>query len=257
MSLRLDDIGVTVPDGDDTLTILDGAGLEVGPGELVTITGRSGSGKSTLLAVAGLLRQPDRGEVTVAGRATAGLGGRERTVVRRDTIALVFQAAQLFPSLTAVQQLELVAHIRRGLDGDARTRARDLLGGMGLGHRADTLPGHLSGGERQRVGIARALMGEPAVLLADEPTASLDPERGREIMELLATETHRRGLATVVVIHDPTHLDLADRCYDLRDGRLHPATTAAGGATEAVAAPPAPNADPTSTPAAPAPTSTA
>ncbi|MDD9370946.1 MAG: ABC transporter ATP-binding protein [Acidimicrobiales bacterium] len=257
MSLRLDDIGVTVPDGDDTLTILDGAGLEVGPGELVTITGRSGSGKSTLLAVAGLLRRPDRGEVTVAGSATAGLGGRERTVVRRDTIAFVFQSAQLFPSLTSVQQLELVAHIRRGLDGDARTRARDLLGGMGLGHRADTLPGHLSGGERQRVGIARALMGEPAVLLADEPTASLDPERGREIMELLATETHRRGLATVVVIHDPTHLDLADRCYDLRDGRLHPATTAAGGATEAVAAPPTPRADTTSTPASPAPAPTA
>lgn len=243
MSLRLDDIGVTVPDGDDTLTILDGTSLEVGPGELVTITGRSGSGKSTLLAVAGLLRRPDRGEVTLAGRATAGLGGRERTVVRRDTVAFVFQAAQLFPSLTAVQQLELVAHIRRGLDGDARTRARDLLDGMGLGHRANTLPGHLSGGERQRVGIARALMGEPAVLLADEPTASLDPERGREVMELLATETHRRGLATVVVIHDPAHLDLADRRYDLRDGRLHPAATDAA----ATSAPPP----------APAPTSTA
>ena len=224
MSLRLDDIGVTVPDGDDTLTILDGTSLEVGAGELVTITGRSGSGKSTLLAVAGLLRRPDRGEVTLAGRATAGLGGRERTIVRRDTVAFVFQAAQLFPSLTAVQQLELVAHIRRGLDGDARKRARDLLDGMGLGHRANTLPGHLSGGERQRVGIARALMGEPTVLLADEPTASLDPERGREVMQLLATETHRRGLATVVVIHDPAHLDLADRRYELRDGALHPIT---------------------------------
>ena len=238
MSLRLDDIGVTVPDGDDTLTILDGTSLEVGAGELVTITGRSGSGKSTLLAVAGLLRRPDRGEVTLAGRTTAGLGGRERKVVRRDTVAFVFQAAQLFPSLTAVQQLELVAHIRRGLDGDARTRARSLLDGMGLGHRANTLPGHLSGGERQRVGIARALMGEPTVLLADEPTASLDPERGREVMELLATETHRRGLATVVVIHDPAHLDLADRRYDLRDGALHPITPS-GEDSETTAASPA------------------
>jgi putative ABC transport system ATP-binding protein len=227
VALRLDDIDVTVPDGDDTLTILDGAHLAVEPGHLVTIAGRSGSGKSTLLAVAGLLRTPGRGEVTVVDQPTAGLDRRRRAALRRDTIALVFQSAQLFPSLTAVQQLELVAHVRGALDGHARDRARDLLGEMGLGNRADSLPGHLSGGERQRVGIARALMGEPRVLLADEPTAALDPQRSREIMELLAAETHRLGLATVVVIHDPTHLDLADRSYELLDGTLHPVPSGA------------------------------
>lgn len=236
MALRLDDVTVTVPDGDDTLTILDHAHLAVAPGELVTVTGRSGSGKSTLLAVAGLLRRPDSGEVTIGAQATAALGGRERTALRRDTIAIVFQAAQLFPSLTATQQLELVAHIRHDLGGAARRRARELLDGMGLADRADHLPGHLSGGERQRVGIARALMGEPSVLLADEPTAALDPQRSREVMELLAAETRRRGLATVVVIHDPTHLDLADRHHELRGGALHPAPSpaAAAGAPAAV-----------------------
>ncbi|MBN2622509.1 MAG: ABC transporter ATP-binding protein [Acidimicrobiales bacterium] len=226
MALHLDDVTVTVPDGDDTLTILDRARLAVAPGELVTITGASGSGKSTLLAVAGLLRRPTSGEVTVADRPTAALRGRDRTALRRDSIAIVFQAAQVFPSLTAVQQLELVAHIRGELDGAARRRARDLLDLLGLGGRADQLPGHLSGGERQRVGIARALMGEPAVLLADEPTAALDPQRAREVMELLAAETRRRGLATVVVIHDPAHLDLADRSYVLHGGALQPATAA-------------------------------
>jgi putative ABC transport system ATP-binding protein len=227
MSLRIDDVTVTVPDGDDTLTILDHLDLTVDRGELVTVTGASGSGKSTLLATAGLLRRPTGGDVVVAGQATAALGGRARTSLRRDTIAIVFQATQVFPSLTAVQQLELVAHIRGELGRATRRRARELLDLLGLAGRADTLPGHLSGGERQRVGIARALMGEPSVLLADEPTAALDPQRSREVMQLLAAETHRRGLATVVVIHDPTHLDLADRSYDLHDGTLRAAATVA------------------------------
>jgi putative ABC transport system ATP-binding protein len=225
VALRLEDVTVTVADGDERLTILDHTHLAVAPGELVAVSGRSGSGKSTLLAVAGLLRRPDRGEVTVAGLPTTSLSGRQRTRLRRDTIGVVYQSAQLFPSLTAAQQLDLVAHIRGELGESSRRRARDLLDEVGLGARMNHLPAHLSGGERQRVGIARALMAEPRVLLADEPTAALDPRRGRDIMELLAGETHRRGLATVVVIHDPAHLDLADRCLDLHDAALHPAPT--------------------------------
>ncbi len=222
-ALLLDGVRVTVPDGDESLTILDGADLAVDPGELVAVTGPSGSGKSTLLAVAGLLRRPDAGRIVVAGHAAGDLGARARTRVRRDHVAVVYQAAQLFPSLTAAQQLELVAHIRRDLDGTARRRARAMLADLGLADRADRLPGHLSGGERQRVGVARALMADPSVLLVDEPTSALDPARGRDVMELLAAETKRRGLATVVVIHDPAHLDLADRRLEMRDGRLHPA----------------------------------
>lgn len=142
-ALEIDGVEVTVPDGDGTRTILAGVALEVRRGELVTIAGRSGSGKSTLLAVAGLLRRPDRGEVTIAGRPTSGLSGRERTVVRRDHVAVVHQSAQLFPSLTAVEQLELVAHIRGRLDRAARERARALLAEVGLAHRMEIGRAHV------------------------------------------------------------------------------------------------------------------
>jgi putative ABC transport system ATP-binding protein len=218
--ITLEGVTVSFPDGDDTVAVLDGTDLEVGAGEVVTVSGRSGSGKSTLLAVAGLLRRPDAGEVTIAGTAAGSLSERERTALRRREIGIIYQSAELFPSLTAVQQLELVADIDHGLDPGARQRARDLLDVVGLGRRHDNRPGHLSGGERQRVGIARALMNHPSVLLADEPTASLDPERGREVMELLTGEARGRGLATVIVSHDPSHLDLCDRTFRLEGGGL-------------------------------------
>lgn len=221
-ALSLSGVTVRVRDGQEQLTILDGASLQVDPGEFVAVTGRSGSGKSTLLAVAGLLRTPYSGEVVVGGVPSSGLRSRERAKVRRDHVAFVYQSSQLFPSLRAVEQLELVAHIRGQLDSRARARARELLGEVGLADRTDHLPAQLSGGERQRVAIGRALMAEPSVILADEPTAALDPERSRQIMELLAEETRRREVATVVVIHDPTSLDLADRHLELRDGALHP-----------------------------------
>lgn len=218
--LDLRDVGVSFADGDETVVVLDRVSLGVAPGEVVTISGRSGSGKSTLLAVAGLLRRPDSGSVRLAGREADELDDRRRTRLRRDEIGIVYQTAELFPSLTAVQQLELVAHIGGGLDDAARARARDLLEEVGLGHRLAHRPGKLSGGERQRVGIARALMNEPSVLLADEPTASLDPERGRLIMDLLTSEARSRDLATVIVSHDAAHLDLCDRAYVLESGRL-------------------------------------
>lgn len=218
--LEITDVTVTIPDGEETVDILDRVDLTVGPGEVVTISGRSGSGKSTLLAVAGLLRTPDAGGVSIGGAATAELSDRDRTRVRREEIGIVYQSAELFPSLTAVQQLELVADIRHRLDADARARARALLDEVGLERRHDSRPGKLSGGERQRVGIARALMNDPSVLLADEPAASLDPERGREVMELLTGEARRRGLATIIVSHNPNHPDLFDRAFDLEGGTL-------------------------------------
>ncbi|WP_334144239.1 ABC transporter ATP-binding protein [Rhabdothermincola sp.] len=227
-ALQLSGVGVDVRDGDETLTILDGVDLSLERGQLVVITGRSGSGKSTLLSVAGLLRRPSRGEVIVAGQPTSALGVRQRTRLRRDHVAFVHQSAQLFPSLRAVEQLELVAHIHGRLDRAARRRARDLLGELGLGDRLHHLPSHLSGGERQRVAIGRALMGQPSVVLADEPTAALDPERSRQIMEALAQETRQRKVATLVVIHDPAQLDLADRRLELRDHRLHDVTVETG-----------------------------
>jgi putative ABC transport system ATP-binding protein len=218
--IALRDVSVSFPDGEGTVAVLDGAALEVSAGEVVTISGRSGSGKSTLLAVAGLLRRPDGGEVVVSGTAAGPLSGRDRTALRRREIGIIFQSAELFPSLTAVQQLELVADIGDGLDAGAKRRARTLLDEVGLERRHDNRPGKLSGGERQRVGIARALMNQPSVLLADEPTASLDPERGREVMELITSEARRRDLACVIVSHDPAHADLCDRALHLEQGRL-------------------------------------
>jgi putative ABC transport system ATP-binding protein len=219
-ALRLERVVVRVPDGDDQLTILDGVDLDIGAGELVTVTGRSGSGKSTLLSVAGLLRRPTEGEVYLAGRPVGSLSPRQRSRFRRDHVAFVHQTSQLFPSLQAVEQLELVAHIRGELNSAARQRARELLGELGLGDRLHHLPAHLSGGERQRVAIARALMSRPTVVLADEPISALDPARASQIMEALAAETKRRQVAMLVVLHDPTHLDLADRHVELSGGRI-------------------------------------
>ncbi|MFZ1438514.1 MAG: ABC transporter ATP-binding protein [Candidatus Microthrix subdominans] len=219
MSLHLDSVTVTVPDGRDTRTICDQVSLSVEPGEVVAITGASGSGKSTLLAVAALLLRPDSGRVTVAGVDATELADSERTRLRRDHIGIVYQAASLFPSLTAREQVRLVAHIAGNLGDDTRDRADELLDLVGLTDRADARPAELSGGERQRVGIARALMGSPSVLLADEPTAALDAERGIAIMDILAKNATSMGIATVVVTHAPDQLD-EDRTFTIGDGRL-------------------------------------
>jgi putative ABC transport system ATP-binding protein len=211
MSLALTDITVAVRDGSETRAILDGVGLTVPAGETVAITGPSGSGKSTLLTVAGLLLRPQRGRVEIGGVDAGALTDRERTRLRGQSIGIVYQAANLLPSLTARQQVEVVAHVNRRLDRSARTRAADLLTRVGLESRLDARPDALSGGERQRVALARALMMEPSVLLADEPTASLDPARGAEVMRLLLDEAARLGTATLLVTHDDTEARLADR----------------------------------------------
>ncbi|MBX3314020.1 MAG: ABC transporter ATP-binding protein [Actinobacteria bacterium] len=228
--LRCRDLVVTFPDGPTRRTILDHLDLDVEAGEIVTISGESGSGKSTLLTVAGLLRRADSGEVTVAGHDAADLSERRRTALRRDHIAFVYQSANLLPSLTAVEQLQLVGHIRGERPSSTRARALALLDDLGLADRANQLPTELSGGERQRVGVARALIAEPAVLIADEPTASLDPARADSVAELLASAAHDRGIATLVVAHDDATRRRADRHLRLVDGRLRDESAAAGAA---------------------------
>ena len=228
MTLVLDHIAVSVPDGPDTLTILRDADLAVGAGEVVGLTGASGSGKSTLLAVAGLLRRPDEGRVVIDGTDASSLGRRARTALRGSAVGFVFQSATLFPALTAIEQLELVAHVNGRLDAGARTRAAELLDAVGLGHRRRARPAQLSGGERQRVGIARALMNEPAVVLADEPTAALDDERGREAMAILASEAARRDVATLIVTHNPDQLPAGTRRVHLHDGQVVDAAAVLG-----------------------------
>ncbi len=226
--LELREVEVSVPDGSSRRVLLDRIDLRVAAGEVLVVTGASGSGKSTLLAVAGLLRRADSGEVLIAGQATAGLGERGRTELRRREIAIVYQSANLLPALTALEQLELVGHINRERRGDARARAGELLAELGLADQGNQLSGRMSGGERQRVGIARALMSRPSVLLADEPTASLDRELSGQISRLLAEQTAAHGLATVIVSHDEVPLAHAHRHLHLDRGLLTPAGADAG-----------------------------
>jgi putative ABC transport system ATP-binding protein len=225
VTLELRDVSVAFPDGDDRRAVLDHLDLTVAPGEIIAVVGASGSGKSTLLTVAGLLRRPQAGEVHIDDRATAGLSNRARTALRRDHVAIIYQSANLLPALIAREQVELVGRIH-GLDRRARRdRASALLRDVGLDGRQEQLPAQLSGGERQRVGIARALMADPSVLLADEPTASLDPERAEAVAALIAGEARRRRLATVIVTHDDAPLRHADRVLRLEGGTLRPMPT--------------------------------
>lgn len=226
-TLSLRAVRAAVPDGDDERVLLDRVELDLHPGSITVVTGRSGSGKSTLLSIAGLLRRPDGGEVLVRGTQTSGIAERRRTKLRGQSVGIVYQNANLIPNLTALEQLELVAHVlghRRG----ATKAARDLLDALGLGGQERSLPGKLSGGERQRVGIARALMAEPAVLLADERTAALDPELAEQVSALMAQLTHDRELATMIVTHDDAPLAHADVRVHLVDGQLNEVTGATG-----------------------------
>ncbi|MEU3390358.1 ABC transporter ATP-binding protein [Streptomyces albidoflavus] len=220
MSLELTDVTLTYPDGDSRLTALDRVSLYVPEGSLTVVVGPSGSGKSSLLAVAATLITPDSGTVRVAGRETAGLGRGELSALRRSRIGIVFQQPNLLPSLTAAEQVEVMARIDGRPKAAARERARELLDAMGLAGQADRRPHQLSGGQRQRVNIARALMNDARVLLVDEPTSALDRERGAAVLDLLTELTHRTATATVLVTHDPHHLAGADQVVRVVDGRL-------------------------------------
>lgn len=220
MSLELDNVHVSFQDGSETRAVLNGVSLSVGPGEVVAFTGASGSGKSTLIAVAALLQQPDDGTISIAGHDASDASDAERTALRRNHVGVIYQSANLLPSLKAHEQVELMAHIDGNLNDAARKRARELLVTVGLEHRLDARPGELSGGERQRVGIARALMNKPEVLLADEPTASLDPERGTAIMDLLTDQAIQHDVATLVVTHAVEQIN-ANRRLVIEDGTLH------------------------------------
>ncbi|MGW0764352.1 ABC transporter ATP-binding protein [Streptomyces sp. NPDC002676] len=226
MSLHLSDITLTYPDGEGRLTALDQVTLEVPKGTLTAVAGPSGSGKSSLLAVAATLVTPDAGTVTVDGVTTAGMSRGELTELRRHKIGIVFQQPHLLPSLTAAEQLQLMASIDGRSPAKARGRALELLDAVGLAAQAGRRPHQLSGGQRQRVGIARALMNDPTLLLVDEPTSALDHERGAAVVDLITRLTHERATATVLVTHDRTHLTAVDRIAEVHDGRLRLSATA-------------------------------
>ncbi|MTD90949.1 ABC transporter ATP-binding protein [Corynebacterium hiratae] len=219
-ALELKDVTVSYSDGDSHVKALNSVDLTVEAGEFVAVVGPSGSGKSTLLAVAGALTTPDSGQVLVAGEDIVPLGDSELAQIRRNHIGFVFQSSGNLPSaLTAEEQIELASKV---IGKTGRYSSAELLEKVGMAHRAKHRPGSLSGGERQRVGIARALVGDPQVLLVDEPTAALDRARSQEIVALLAKECHDFNVAGVMVTHDYDVLGHCDKVYEMVDGRLTP-----------------------------------
>jgi lipoprotein-releasing system ATP-binding protein len=204
--------------GDATLDILKGAELALWPGQSVALVGPSGAGKSTLLHIAGLLEQPDSGEVYLDGVATSALADAERTQLRRTEIGFVYQSHHLLPEFSAIENVMLPQMIRGLGRRQAHTRAIELLTYLGLGERAAHRPAELSGGEQQRVAIARAVANAPRVLMADEPTGNLDPHTAEHVFNTLAQLVRASGLAAIVATHN---LDIAgrmDRRVTIRDG---------------------------------------
>ncbi|MEW1953445.1 ABC transporter ATP-binding protein [Terrabacter sp. NPDC080008] len=219
MTLQLDDVTLTYPDGDQRLTALDHVSLTAERGTLTAVVGPSGSGKSSLLAVAATLIAPDSGRVLLDGRDLAGLRPADTAAVRRQQIGIIFQSSNLLASLTARDQLLVVAHMAGDDMSVASERADELLDAVALAAQRDRRPHQLSGGQRQRVTIARGLMNQPSLLLVDEPTSALDSQRGVEVLSLLRRLTTDRGLTTVMVTHNQEHLQSADRVTEIVDGR--------------------------------------
>jgi putative ABC transport system ATP-binding protein len=218
--LELRDVTKVYGSGDTAVTALAHATLSVASAEMVALVGPSGSGKTTLLSIAGGLLHATSGDVRVGGRDISRASSRELTDLRRNTVGFVFQSVNLVPFLTARENLLLVDDLRGRRSKASRQRADQLLGELGLAHRAGNLPGQLSGGERQRVAIGRALMNEPSLVLFDEPTSALDTHLGEQVMQLIRSEVKGRGIAAVIITHDERMTHYADRTVHIVDGVL-------------------------------------
>ena len=204
--------------GDRTIRALKGVDLAVESGEFLAIVGPSGSGKSTLLNLLGLLDAPTSGRVTLDGRSVSELSIRQRTDVRRETVGFVFQSFFLVPTLTARENVTVPGLVRGDRDG-LLERADRLLERVGLADRAEHYPDELSGGQKQRVAIARSLVNEPDILLADEPTGNLDRKTGAQVLDIFE-EVAGEGVPVLTVTHDEQVTDYADRTVELVDGRI-------------------------------------
>ncbi|PRS02588.1 hemin ABC transporter ATP-binding protein [Bacillus atrophaeus] len=218
--LILDHVDKVFGDGESSVKVLDQVSLEVKAGEFVAVVGPSGSGKSTFLSIAGALLSPTRGRIMIDGSDISKVTEKKMNRIRLEKIGFVFQSSNLIPYLTVLDQLLLIPKLAGSSNNKAEQRAVNLLQKLGLKHRMNSYPQSLSGGERQRVAIARAWMNDPEIILADEPTASLDSERGRTIVKMLADEVKSREKAAVMVTHDKRMLDLCDRVVYIEDGKL-------------------------------------
>ncbi|MBC1436552.1 ABC transporter ATP-binding protein [Listeria rocourtiae] len=218
--LKFENVTKTYPSGPTTIHALRETNFEANAGELIAIVGPSGSGKSTFLSLAGALLTPTSGEITINGKIISNLSKKAQTELRLAEVGFIFQAAHLVPYLKAQQQLEFIGKLAGQDKQDVATKSEVLLTQLGLGDRLQFYPKDLSGGEKQRIAIARSLINEPAVILADEPTASLDSTRGREVVELLRDEIKGKERAVIMVTHDERMLDLCHHVYRMLDGVL-------------------------------------
>lgn len=208
--------------GNTEVVAMKDISLDLMRGEVVALLGPSGAGKSTFLTAVGLINPPTAGSISIGGRLV--MDG-ERPLVdlrafRREHLGFVFQKANLIPFLSAVENVALALEINGAPAGRAKRRAMELLDYLGVADRSRNLPDALSGGQQQRVAVARALANEPSLILADEPTAALDSQRGRQVMELFRRVAHERGAAVIVVTHDHRSLDVFDKSYEMEDGKL-------------------------------------
>lgn len=203
-----------------SLQVLKGIDLRIEKGEIVSIVGPSGAGKTTLLQILGTLDKPDSGSVVVAGIETSTLSTNKLSEFRNTHLGFVFQFHQLLPEFTAIENIMIPAYIAGMKPKEARSRAEELLAFMGLSDRATHKPNELSGGEKQRVAVARALMNNPAVILADEPSGSLDSKNKEELHKLFFELRDKFGQTFVIVTHDETLATLTDRTIHLKDGRI-------------------------------------
>jgi putative ABC transport system ATP-binding protein len=207
-------------EGETRVVAVDDVSLGLSPGEVLLIMGPSGSGKTTLLSMMGCILRPTAGKVHVQGQEVSGFSEALLPDVRRRNLGFVFQSFNLFPSLTTQENVELVLRLKDGATHQIHDRARRLLEDVGLAQRAHLYPADLSGGEKQRTALARALAGDPPILLADEPTANLDSHTGQEVLSLLRRQAEESNKAVAIVSHDPKAEAQAHRVVILEDGKI-------------------------------------
>lgn len=220
MTLMMKNVSKVYKEGDSQVTALDQVSMNVDAGEFVAIIGPSGSGKSTFLSIAGALLQPSQGEVTVGNTDISKVKDKELSKIRLQEIGFILQTSNLIPYLNVMDNLLLVKKMTGKVTEQDKKFATELLTELGLANKFKKFPNELSGGERQRVAIARSFMNDSKLILADEPTASLDTNRAHEVVSLISKEVKARGKAAVMVTHDERMLSYCDRVYRMEDGKL-------------------------------------